>query len=70
MSRRTKIAPCPQHAGGESPKPAYLLRTCPVCMQYLGKHPEAADLATFGVPGHRPYRPGAGRGVFAGVGGI
>ena len=56
MSKRAKISPCPQHASGACPSPAYLLRTCPDCMKWLGGHPKAASLVTYGVPGRRPYR--------------
>lgn len=53
MSARKKIGPCPQHVAGKRKriKPTYLLRTCPACMAYLSKHPEAANLAKFGVSG-------------------
>ena len=51
MTRRTKIAPCPQHATGKCAELKYLLRSCPSCMKHLAQHPEAASLAKFGVPG-------------------
>lgn len=53
MSINKKIRPCPQHELGKTKpcKPAYLLRTCPTCMAWLGKHPEDAGLAKQFVPG-------------------
>ena len=51
VTKRTKLGPCPQHAAGKCAALKYLLRTCPSCMAYLSKHPEAASLAKFGVPG-------------------
>ena len=66
MSRRTKIALCPQHASGECAEPKYLLRTCPSCMGYLAKHPGAASLACHGIPGHRPWQP-HGHGALDGI---
>lgn len=52
MSINKKIRPCPQHAAGPARvRPAYLLRTCPACMKWLGEHPEDARLARQFIPG-------------------
>jgi hypothetical protein len=53
MTINKKIRPCPQHELGKTTphKPTYLLRTCPTCMKWLGRHPEDAGLARQFVPG-------------------
>jgi len=57
VSRRRKIELCPQHSGGKSVKPTYLLRTCPSCMKWLGEHPAAASIVTWGTPGAYRHHP-------------
>lgn len=68
MSINKKIRPCPQHESGPArERPAYLLRTCPPCMAWLGEHPEDASLARQFIPGayaspiQGAYNPSADR---------
>lgn len=54
MAISHRIKTCPQHAPKTNVKLKYLLRTCPECMMYLGRHPEAAKIVVMKIPAAYP----------------